>query len=76
VWCFAAEDDGPSPDACLSAEGDHYRSFIYVGHFHGMELVVPGFFPQDPPFEFDILQLVQEWLEAVYGLTLNEISIE
>jgi hypothetical protein len=76
VWCFAAENDYESPATCLSAEGDHYRTFIYPDSPHGMELVVPEFYPQDPAIEFDTLQLVQEWLEEVYGLTLNEISIE
>jgi hypothetical protein len=77
VWCLAAEYDGPSPEACKSAEGDHYRTFIYLHDDpHGMALVVPEFYPQDPAVELDTMQLIQEWLEEVYGLTLNEISIE
>jgi dienelactone hydrolase len=76
VWCLAAEDDGDSPTACLSAEGNHYRSFIYPGNFHGMRLIEQYLYPLEPPVDFDTLQLVQEWLEEVYLLTLNQFSLE
>ena len=76
VWCLAAEDDGESPAICLSSAGENYRSFIFPSNFHGMQLIVQHLYPLEPSLELDVLQLVQEWLEEVYQLSLNQINID
>ncbi len=74
VWCFAAADDYSSPELCRTSTGDHYLSVIYPGDPHGMFLLDPALLPIEPASQLNSMQLIQEWLEAVYGLTLNEIT--
>lgn len=45
-WCLASEGDRESAPMCNSASGDHYRSIIYPGNFHGMDLFQPGLDPE------------------------------
>lgn len=61
AWCVAAEDDAPSAEACGSASGDHVRVVMYPGGRHGMELFSAEMVP-------DTTVVVQEFLEAVFGL--------
>ncbi len=75
VWCLAAEDDYSSPEVCISPEGEHYRSFIYPGGDHGMYLVTEDSTPTTPLLDYNTLEIVQEWLEMVFGLQLNEITL-
>ena len=75
VWCLAAEDDYSSPEVCISPEGEHYRSFIYPGGDHGMYLVTEDSTPTTPLLDYNTLEIVQEWLETVFGLQLNEITL-
>jgi len=60
VWCFYATGDGASALACQSAEGDHYQTFEYEGRMHGMDLI-------DPNVEPDVLQLILDFVQMVYG---------
>ena len=76
TWCLAAEDDGSSPTLCREAGGDQYRSFVFPGSFHGMLLIEEHLYPLKPPVDLDAMQLIQEWLEAVFGLTLNDFSLD
>jgi dienelactone hydrolase len=76
VWCLAAEDDGGSPNTCREASGELYRTFIFPGSSHGMSLIAPSLLPQDPAVGFDTMQLIQEWLEVVFSLSLNDFSLD
>ncbi len=64
VWCFAAEGDVPSQMACDSTSGDHYKSFLYAGTDHGMELI-------SPPYDPNPLVLIQDFLEISFGVEIN-----
>lgn len=75
VWCLAAEDDGDSPMLCQDLNGDHSRTFLYSGRAHGMQLVEPETFPIEPELTLDVMQIIQEWLEVVFGLTLNDFDL-
>jgi dienelactone hydrolase len=76
AWCLAAEDDGASPTLCRDAAGDLYRAFIFPGSFHGMLLIEEHLYPLEPPADYDTMQLIQEWLEQVFDLSLNDFSID
>ena len=76
VWCLAAERDGPSPGLCRSLDGDHAQSFIFEGGDHGMDLLSPDQVFLEPPLNgFNTMQVLQEFLEAALGISLNEITI-
>ncbi|MBI9045681.1 MAG: hypothetical protein JEZ06_14420 [Anaerolineaceae bacterium] len=57
VWCLAATGDVTSLEVCQAAAGDHYRSFIYEGNYHGMELWAPDFDPNPTDLTLEWLQL-------------------
>ena len=76
VWCLAAEGDYESAPKCFPAKGTLYKTFIFPGNFHGMRLIEQNLYPLDPRIDFNVLQLVQEWLEEVYLLTLNEFDLD
>ena len=75
VWCLAAEKDGTSPDLCQSLPGQPNRSFIYLGSYHGMDLIDPELMPSDPAVKFNALDLIQEFLEQAYSIRLNDIAL-
>jgi len=64
VWCFAADGDIPSQMACESASGDHYKSFLYAGTDHGMQLISPSYDPNP-------LVLIQDFLEESLEVEIN-----
>jgi dienelactone hydrolase len=73
VWCLAAEGDGVSPDLCQALPDQSNQSVIFPGSHHGMELIDPEILPTSPPLGLNALELVQEFLEQVYGVTLNDL---
>lgn len=75
VWCLAAENDGESPSLCQSIPGSTNQAFIFPGRAHGMDLIDPDLVPSDPAVGLNGLELVQEFLEQVYTITLNETSL-
>ena len=75
VWCLAAKMDGVSPKLCQSLTDSLNRSFIFSDRHHGMDLVDPQLFPSDPAVDFNALELIQEFLEEVYDIQLNEITL-
>jgi hypothetical protein len=64
AWCLAAEGDTISADTCRSASGEAYVMQIYPGDLHGMRLVTPE-------LELNSLILLQDFLEVVFGLSIN-----
>lgn len=64
AWCLAAEGDTISADTCRSASGEAYVMQIYAGDLHGMRLVTPELEPNP-------LVLLQDFLEVVFGLSIN-----
>ena len=75
VWCLAAQDDGQSPDLCQAMPGAPNQAFIFPGRAHGMDLIDPDLLPSNPAVGLNGLELVQEFLEQVYSITLNETSL-
>lgn len=75
VWCFAAENDYISPDLCRGLAGESSQAFIYQGGDHGMDLITADHFPSEPTLDFNPVELIQEFLETAYGMTLNEFSL-
>jgi len=77
VWCLAAEGDGNSPELCQALTGEKARAFIFAGSDHGMNLLTDDQTLLSPPLapEYDPLVLIQEFLEAVYAITLNDINL-
>jgi dienelactone hydrolase len=75
VWCLSAVEDGGSARLCQDLMGDLARRILYAGSNHGMRLILPDYYPTDPAVELDTMQLIQEFLEEVYGLTLNDVSL-
>ena len=72
VWCLAAEGDYESPSLCRSLTGKHAEAFIYSGSDHGMALVDPAQTPSEPALDLNAMQLIQAWLDAVYGTTIED----
>lgn len=75
VWCLAAEGDGGSPELCQSLSGSANQAFIYPGRAHGMDLIDSERFPSSPAVNLNVLELMQEFLEQVYGISLNETDL-
>jgi len=77
VWCLAAEGDGSSPDLCRSLSGEHNRAFIFDDRNHGMNLLTDDQILIEPTLDeaFNPVQMIQEFLESVYGVTLNDVMI-
>lgn len=75
VWCLAAENDSQSPELCRAISRKMNQVFIYPGGYHGMELVDPELLPSDPAVALNALELVQEFLEAAYGVRLNDVVL-
>jgi hypothetical protein len=76
VWCLAAEGDYESPALCKGLAGSHTRSFIFSGADHGMDLVTPDHFPQDPALpDVNTMMIIQEFFEVTYGVQLNDFTI-
>ena len=75
VWCLAAENDGESPRLCQAIPGSSNQAFIFPGRAHGMDLIDPDLIPSNPDVGLNGLELVQEFLEQVYRITLNETSL-
>jgi len=72
VWCLAAENDYESPTLCRGLSGLHSQSFIFLGGDHGMELIASDLVPYDPDNGMNVMELIQSWLEEVYGVTLMD----
>lgn len=60
VWCLAGQKDQAAVDACKSAQGKHYRSFIYEGNHHGTEMISVN----NPPA--DAGQAIHDWLMETF----------
>jgi len=75
VYCLSAIEDGSSSQICLGASGVGYRTYLYEGMDHGMELIGPQKLPFNPPLQYSALDLTQEWLEDVYDVMLNDFLI-
>lgn len=60
IWCLAGESDRPSAEACRSAQGEHYRAFLYKGNHHGTGMVSL----QDAPEGAG--QVVYDWLMETF----------
>jgi len=65
VWCLASRDDSLSAKTCESVSGETYRTEIYPGQNHGMELIQPALEPQ-------AMILIQEFLELVFEEPIKE----
>ena len=77
VWCLAAERDGSSPDLCRALDGDHTRAFIFEGRAHGMNLLTDDQTLLESALDeaYNPIQIIQEFLESVYGVSLNNFTI-
>jgi hypothetical protein len=64
AWCMAAEGDYEAPTTCNSASGDNYQVYIFPGDDHGPQLLRPDLDPNP-------MELVQDFLEIVFGVILN-----
>jgi dienelactone hydrolase len=61
AWCLYADGDGESKPACENASGDNYKSVIYAGSNHGMELIEPELDP-------NVLQIILDFLKSVFAI--------
>lgn len=75
VWCLAAQGDYESPGVCRSLTGDYSRAFIFPGSGHGMVLVSPEAYPDEPLLDLNTMQIIQEFLETATGIPLNDFDI-
>jgi dienelactone hydrolase len=74
AYCLAAQGDGTSPDTCKSVSGyeSTYHRYIYPGNAHGMNLIAPDLFPQDPAVNMNALQIYLEFLQEVYQVDFSQ----
>lgn len=75
VWCLAAEKDYESPDVCRSVPEEANRVFIFPGGAHGMALVSPELYPDEPLLDLNTMQIIQEFLEMALGIPLNDFDL-
>lgn len=77
VWCLAADGDDSSPDLCRGLDGVHARAFIFAGRDHGMNLLTDDQTILEPALDeaYNPIQMIQEFLETVYGISLNDVTI-
>ncbi|MEJ2759440.1 MAG: hypothetical protein P8046_13250, partial [Anaerolineales bacterium] len=75
VWCLAAVKDYESPDVCRSISGEFSRTFIFPGGAHGMDLISPEEYPDEPLADLNTMQIIQEFLETATGIQLNEVHL-